>query len=769
MELKLYIKQTEAYDVKRGQIYYDVPSGSAYVPQNVINMPGQLPAGSRRWRDYGSYIDITTETSNLYKLKLTWTTERDNSGFVIPGSLQQQKSASGTLTFEGEAYQLLKHWLIDDISAPLNCVDVKIVHVGCGEYLDYTIKSSDLRWCEGSYCTFDVTLKQKDEALNCIKSTMIADNWQGWFNPSIDPNDANAKRHPRFSYCNEIRPNGTLVFQWWGAGVVAGSTLAVMIPLVIGLNGFFIAINGVIAVLNAVIKAVRSLFGGNDAKPIKPITLIDPSNIIDSYIQYYIESAGCGREHPAPLIRDYITNVCDKCGVAVSKETAPVFFAEQITIETSDRSRGNNGIITVSNPHYNACYLRPQVKRGIRRFGNINLFDTNGPQPNEKDFYIPDNAPLLTLDMLLDELKPLYNAEWRVKSIVKNGQMIPHLFFQRKDFFKEHSGQYVYDFSQAGNDRGKLVDGICYEWNERKTPAYVEGVYESDAADTCGNEACSQMNGMLSFGDVDANPTFEGVMSKKSNFGATKFRLDGASTDYVYDAMQVVLNGQIFQPWTIGQMKSVQTWLERYADYALLLRDETCTLPKVLIWDTASGYMNAKCVKPYAAHSNAGTEPSINPKFNVSILNMPLKWSHEYKHKPETFVIGSKLVAAGADGYYNVRDMAGAFKRSMPAMLVNYPMYFEPGYYDTLWDWFHWIDDPRLRPILNQNWTAKIELCCDDLKDKLKVFGRAEEIVLGEKVKLPSKYYGEGTITEIEVSYDPTDDKGKYIQLKGTV
>jgi hypothetical protein len=120
-------------------------------------------------------------------------------------------------------------------------------------------------------------------------------------------------------------------------------------------------------------------------------------------------------------------------------------------------------------------------------------------------------------------------------------------------------------------------------------------------------------------------------------------------------------------------------------------------------------------------------------------------------------------------GIYRASDTLGLIKYDVPAMLVNYPMYFEPGYYDTLWDWFHWIDDPRLRPILNQNWTAKIELCCDDLKDKLKIFGRAENIMLGEKVKLPGKYYGEGTITEIEVSYDPTDDKGKYIQLKGTV
>ncbi len=766
MELKLYIKQTEAYDVKRGQVYYDVPAGSAYVPQNVINMPGQLPAGSRRWRDYGSYIDITTETSNLYKLKLTWTTERDNSGFVIPGSLQQQKSASGTLTFEGEAYHLLKHWLIDDISAPLNCVDVKIAHVGCGEYLDYTIKSSDLRWCEGSYCTFDVTLKQKDEALNCIKSTMIADNWQGWFQEG----DGIKKKHPRFSYCNEIRPNGQLVLQWYLMsnvafiiGIVMTLIISIMVPMIIVFITIANTINLIIKFINALGGNIRLINTAGLRKTMDD--LLSFKQFKDNMANFFIEAAGCGREHPAPLIRDYISNVCAKCGVEVNEKTAPIFFAQQITIETSDRERGTDGIITTENPHYNACYLHAQTKRGIRRMENLRIIGYS--EQNTVDFYINDNRPLLTLDMFLDELKPVYNAEWRVKSLLKNGQLIPHLFFQRKDFFKDKPGTHVYDFTNGSADRNKLVDGICYEWNERKTPAYVRGLYETDAADSCGNEAGSQMNGMVSFGNVDANPTFEGEMNKTTQFGATKFRQDGASTDYIMDAFQVCVNGS-FMSIFIGttMLDAVKPALEAYADYALLMRDETCTLPKILIWDGAS-YQNAKAKRYYKLSES---EPGINTRFCESPLGVPVKFTSPFKHYPKTFVRGSALTLPTSPfGIYRASDTLGLIKYDVPAMLVNYPMYFEPGYYDTLWDWFHWIDDPRLRPILNQNWTAKIELCCDDLKDKLKVFGRADEIMLGEKVKLPNKYYGEGTITEIEVSYDPTDDKGKYIQLKGTV
>jgi hypothetical protein len=48
------------------------------------------------------------------------------------------------------------------------------------------------------------------------------------------------------------------------------------------------------------------------------------------------------------------------------------------------------------------------------------------------------------------------------------------------------------------------------------------------------------------------------------------------------------------------------------------------------------------------------------------------------------------------------------------------------------------------------------------------VFNDASTIALGEKVKLPDKYFTDGRITEITVSYDPGDDKGQFVELKGT-
>ena len=183
------------------------------------------------------------------------------------------------------------------------------------------------------------------------------------------------------------------------------------------------------------------------------------------------------------------------------------------------------------------------------------------------------------------------------------------------------------------------------------------------------------------------------------------------------------------------------------------------------------------CIRDRYHAMGAWVEPACNPKFNKDVNGNLVAWSDEHAHKPKTYTAGTAInLNKFPDGFYTVNDwspFAGKQIAQQPAMLVNYPMYFEPGYYDTLWDWFHWIDDPKLKPVLNQNWTAKIDLCCEDLQAeangtrKLGVFNDAAGIALGEKVKLPFRFYPDGVITEIEVSYDPTDNLGQYIQLKG--
>lgn len=198
-----------------------------------------------------------------------------------------------------------------------------------------------------------------------------------------------------------------------------------------------------------------------------------------------------------------------------------------------------------------------------------------------------------------------------------------------------------------------------------------------------------------------------------------------------------------------------------YADYALLLSDETCTLPKLLCWD-GERYENARAVRPYSAWGviEAGM-PDINTYYNRAFQD----WRST--HTVDTFVRGSGLtLPPNQPGYYLVTDFFGAREVKRPAMLVNYPAYTAIYYRDGLWDWFHWIDDPNRRGASVRTFRVKLELCCD-LLNKLQIFGDGNSIVLGEKVSLP--YGREGVITEIKVNYNPTETYGMSVEITGNV
>lgn len=738
MDIKLRIQQQPLFNFNQQQIYYYGAN-----PQSLNVAVGTLPA-PRQWQQYGQFIDVTDYVSDLTAFKIIFTEDRDDAGTVTPGAFQPKITASGNLQFEGLAYQLIKQWLIDDVSASLNAIAVHVEHVGCGTYKDLSIKASDLIFCddENKTCTFDVILKQRDMALHCIQNTLITDNHQGWF-PEGSQIPDNGKKHPRFSYCNEIRPNGQLVMMWYVGAVTWAVTGLFLIVIMMAINAILVGIvYPIIAVINAII-AVVNVFGAGLA-PLNYPKLLDPLGVIEDYEIKFIESAGCGREHPAPLIRDYISNVCSKCGVTVDAATAPIFFSTTYSTQTSDKSWRKG-----ENPYYNACYFNAPVKRGIRRVENISPFGNN--PVNNYSFWIPENSPFMTGDMFLDHIKGMFNAEWRVKNNT--------LYFQRKDFWT--SAAPVFDFNIGSPDRLKLLEGICFEATELKYYASCKGIYDTDGIDTPGNEARVPMNGYpVVFGKTEENPNFNGILDKTQQFGATKFRLDGHATDYIYDAMQVVLNGAVFTGFLVPAFKFIiAPAIAEFADYALLLESETAVLPKILIWDGQS-YTNARAVRTKCWAQNLPLPaPTINQPYN----NYPFPTPYNVRYNPQTFVIGSALTLGNSPyGYYKVQDYFGIEITKQPAILMNWPMYFDCGYKDTLWDWFHWIDDPKQNPRQNLSWTATLELCCDTLND-LDVF---KDPRTGDRVLLPLKYYPDGVLKEIEIDYN-TDELGQRIILRG--
>jgi len=707
---------------------------------NPLSLAATIGSVDGTWHDYTDYV------SGLDKIELEWTTEQTATGQVTAGNFAPQISVSGTLSFERDAYDFIKAHLVEDVAATLNQIEVQITDTSCGRYTGYVIKSTQLSWCEfNSTCVFDLNLKQIEDYTNCIERTLIADNWQGWFQDE----PSGGKKHPRFGYCIEKRPNWTLVLEWILTSIVAfiyTIIYTIIYPILVVITAIIYAltlvVNAIISVINAIIDFINTLGAGLDnidpiSTPTFPPT---PGEVVSGWATIMVEAAGCGREHPAPLIRDYLTNVCGKCGIQVNAETADIFFAPYLTITHSD---GN--IHTDPNPYYNACYLFPQVERGVRRFRSINLL-TGSTDPNTTTYYQPNNAPLLAGSDFLNELNGIYNAQWRVTT---DSAGTPFLYFKRKDWFLNNPP--IYDFSLGGADRAKIIEGICYEPQDLNVPASCGVLYDDDPADKCGVEADGFYNGKpLSFNNTIVNPIFKGILDKSSGFAATHFNCDGTTTNYIYDALQVV-RGSAFNVLVSFINAELGTFVERYANYKILLQSETTSNPKILIWDGDTdnpgdpNYLNATAMRDkiniagsvfIIGHSGwPGTvagigTPDVNVRYPSQIPNLPVVVSLAVpstipdptpwitNHPPHNNVIGTTISGVIPDGFYGVIDFLGSPVNLAPAILVNYPMYFEPHYYGTLWDLFHWIDDPYKNPKLNKTWKLKIPLCCEDVQNR---------------------------------------------------
>lgn len=746
MELRIYIRHTQYIAFEQDPVNGLQPGDPIiYTGLNTATLkpvPGTVPI--KTWQD------VTDCVANIDQLSLTWTVERDNMGNLTSSKFNKPKSASGTLQFEDRAYTIIKEWIQQHIAAPLNAIDVKIEHVGCGVYSDLIIKPTQIEWCEDGTCLYDVTLQQKDESYHCIQKTLIDDNWQGWFHKHT------TKKHPRFLYCNEGRPVGMLVGLWYISTILFLFMLQ-LTPVIWIIQGVVALIIEIVNVIIGLINGVIWFFGGNKIKKLNggfgSTNFFNPVAIMKSF---YVESSGCGFNHPAPLIRDFIQNVCDKCGVKVDSITAPIFFSQTLNIDTS--AEREQGVKNRANPYYNACYLPPSIKRGYRRFKK--LF---GRDLNPVYYWNEGNDLLMSLEKFLDHIKGTFNAEWRLQSDA-NGQQT--LYFWRKDWFT--NGKILYDFTKEV-DRNKILKGMCFSWNENEMPAYMSGLYADDAQDSAGNQAKRFMNDMVSIGSKTNNALFKGEYSKIQPLGATKFRQDGVSEDYLMDAVAMLYNASLTAPLIVDTITNlVISKVLKEFDYALLLSDDFNSLGKIIIWDETSGYDNAFSVRNVAAgytkdqngnivlNSNFKEPPKPNPVYNpdqkqfdeINEVNVNVKgfWG---------------ATVPGSNSYENQKD-------TVQARLVNYPMYFSSKFKDNLYDWFHWIDDPNIKPSMNMNWDCQIGLCCEDLK-KLGVFDGANRLQLLERVKVPNGYYSDGILTEITVNYDSSDDYGKNIKLKGTV
>jgi hypothetical protein len=482
------------------------------------------------------------------------------------------KSFSSELTFYDDGYQIIKQILVDDPIGYSNEVQVKVYDSCCRDAVFVgLIKGDAIDWCEPG-CWVSANLVEDTSVVNCIRSTLIWDNHNGFL----------SRNHPIIRYCIEMKPEFIQYVLYYLLFMINIQFQLIILPFI---PAIFLLISSVylICLLVRIICAGISLsfriLGRTITIRIGPFC--NPPNCNTSFtnpvtaINFMLDVIrdanrqiiACGRFHPSPFIRDYVKNVCDKCGLV---------FQSSILNDPS-------------SPYYNAVMFAAQIKKGRKK--------------DSTDYtLINDNKPVETLETLLnDYIKPTFNAEFRIV----NGILV----VERKDFFLTLN-QWI-DTEQLLND-GKIVDDqVCYNWTEQERWAFGRYQYAPDAQDYMGNEALVPRYNEIVDWNVPYSPSQSGEREVILQLGAARHRQDGIDTD-IYTFFQNALGGVI---------NAVFAGAFSFYNRALLINQHTAFNYKFLILNPSSdGEVNH-----YYDNTFCGGDPgaATDERFNYPFWFVP--------------------------------------------------------------------------------------------------------------------------------------------------
>jgi hypothetical protein len=442
-------------------------------------------------------------------------------------------SFTGELEFSGKEYTYIYAQLKSSPNALENRIVLKMVDDCCSQNLVYEfwITHESLQWCENE-CTVKVSATEKSDSVDqytCFKNTIIWDNHAGF----------QQVQHPRFAYCNELRPNWLgdlmiiMVMALYTAFLTMGPVIALIALIIDG-------INLIIGVNNNIINALNSLLpSGSQINTVDPIDLDgDPSTTAFQQFSNWINNllamgVGCGRKHPSPLVRAYIENVCSKCGVSFSS------------------SIYNNP----NSDYYWAAYVNAPINKGTQ-------------ENDGSTYWIPENAPILSGLQLLDQLSPVTNSKFAIKNNT--------LYFERRDFFIPATPWL--DLTTFPKDK---IKSICWSWSQKTRASYADLYYQKDGINWVGSEAVARWGDYVDWNNSPYSSLQKGAYKPLIEFAAQRFRDDGIDRD--------ILTFYEDQP-TIGPL------IQKYKN-AMLMNSHNCFTPMLLIWDPASGTENAFCNK----------------------------------------------------------------------------------------------------------------------------------------------------------------------------
>jgi len=459
------------------------------------------------------------------------------------------KSYSTELTFYGDGYNILKTALIDNPNGFVNSVNVEVFDDCCNQLVfKGVIRGDSIDWCEPE-CWISCQIVEETPELTCIKSTLLYDNHDNFLD----------QQQKKIRYCVEMRPQFVAevilnMYAIWNTTIYL-----ILLPLSLAV----IAIQTVAFLICSLFCVIPGT--GCTQNDCNQGQWTHPSNAFDE-ISFWLDDLQdrmiqCQWYHPTALVRDYIENVCRKCGLT---------FQSSILNDPA-------------SPYYNLLLFSAPVRKGYKPS------ETNG-------LLITENLPIETVDTLMQRyLKPLFNAKYWVVDGV--------LIFERRDYF-QNTNIWV-NSEQLLND-GRIIDNrICLSWIDEKKYAYGIYKYLDDASDIIASEASDRYNTIVEWNNPPSEAQSE-FMDNQFMSGMARFRDDEAG----WEVFQYMFINNFFLGNAINDSRNL-----------LLMSQHTAFNYKFLIWDESSGLDNARIKRDY---SNGFTGGSVigNKFLNISSIEI---------------------------------------------------------------------------------------------------------------------------------------------------
>lgn len=605
---------------------------------------------------------------------------QDGTNYVF--ALADSITIKGTPLNGSAAYNFIKFWLIDDAMAPGNSIAVKLTNIECGLVItSLNINVNQIHFDNVS-CRIDCDIKEINPAVSCFERTLIDDNHQGWFW------EFTTKNHPRFKYCNKVSPFLIIL--------LLSIFNSIMWPMIV-LELF----------INQLINTINNLLGTN----IGPFTPL--SNVIGEVFEKLF---GCKYEHPAPLIRDYFQNVCDKCGLTYNS-TEDLFNSPTLSYALND---GEDPVYGTNNPYYNTVMFYPHANRKGMKTGQ-----------NDKRWQ-QQYTPGFTGYSLSEELKRVMNAEWRIYQ---------NEFCLYKKGFGNYINAYatVFDFTSSPDKDLLLNQTFEFEWDEVPRYAYMKAAWaEADAYDTNQANTNERWNSYVDF-NRNKNPNFKGEKQNQSQyFAATQFRFDNTERDYLVDGI-VSMYGGVNGQAPLGIQQQINAVINQTPKHAILLESMQVEKARLIIWDPSlSGnddFTNSNSYSSFYTVTGWGVDPT---PFTTGFVPLPDAGGYAYP-TPDPYYNGPVGAYAASSYTYNHLPQYGTQYWSQ-YYIYSFPLHFDEMFKYSLYDNLYKQDDPQFIPAMRVVTRCEIKACCD-VFDRLGINGSGN-IRLNCKVLVPKDEFG---------------------------